>query len=147
MVGDMTDAQRRYIGDIFNSGQHLLSLINDILDLSKVEAGMMLLELEAVDLDELLSNSLLIVREQAALQRIQLKLETEADFGVLELDRRKTKQIVYNLLANAVKFSEPGGWVTSQCVRCRVHRWAFWTATGQYTASRCHPVTMSIFCK
>ncbi|RJX46777.1 PAS domain-containing sensor histidine kinase, partial [Pseudomonas syringae pv. actinidiae] len=77
-----------------------------------VEAGMMLLELEAVDLDELLSNSLLIVREQAALQRIQLKLETEADFGVLELDRRKTKQIVYNLLANAVKFSEPGGWVT-----------------------------------
>ncbi|RMS53257.1 Signal transduction histidine kinase [Pseudomonas amygdali pv. photiniae] len=112
MVGNMTDAQRRYIGDIFNSGQHLLSLINDILDLSKVEAGMMTLELEPVDLDELLSNSLLIVREQAALQRIQLKLETEADFGLLELDRRKTKQIVYNLLANAVKFSEPGGWVT-----------------------------------
>ncbi|MCF5196142.1 PAS domain-containing sensor histidine kinase [Pseudomonas syringae] len=112
MVGDMTDAQRRYIGDIFNSGQHLLSLINDILDLSKVEAGMMTLELESVDLDELLSNSLLIVREQAALQHIQLKLETEAEFGELELDRRKTKQIVYNLLANAVKFSEPGGWVT-----------------------------------
>ncbi|RMN27818.1 PAS protein [Pseudomonas coronafaciens pv. zizaniae] len=111
MVGDMTDDQRRYIGDIFNSGQHLLSLINDILDLSKVEAGMMTLELESVDLDELLSNSLLIVREQAALQRIQLKLETDADFGLLELDRRKTKQIVYNLLANAVKFSQPGGWV------------------------------------
>ncbi|MCI3944050.1 PAS domain-containing sensor histidine kinase [Pseudomonas syringae] len=111
MVGDMTDDQRRYIGDIFNSGQHLLSLINDILDLSKVEAGMMTLELEPVDLDELLSNSLLIVREQAALQRIQLKLETESDFGLLELDRRKTKQIVYNLLANAVKFSQPGGWV------------------------------------
>ncbi|KPC25742.1 Two-component sensor/regulator [Pseudomonas syringae pv. cilantro] len=112
MVGDMSDAQRGYIGDIFNSGQHLLSLINDILDLSKVEAGMMTLELEPVDLDELLSNSLLIVREQAALQRIQLKLETEADFGLLELDRRKTKQIVYNLLANAVKFSAPEGWVT-----------------------------------
>ncbi|KTB84905.1 PAS domain-containing sensor histidine kinase [Pseudomonas syringae] len=112
MVGDMSDAQRGYIGDIFNSGQHLLSLINDILDLSKVEAGMMSLELEQVDLDELLSNSLLIVREQAALQRIQLKLETEADFGLLELDRRKTKQIVYNLLANAVKFSAPGDWVT-----------------------------------
>ncbi|MEE3914820.1 PAS domain S-box protein [Pseudomonas viridiflava] len=112
MVGDMTDTQRKYIGDIFNSGQHLLSLINDILDLSKVEAGMMELELEPVELSELLSNSLLIVREQAALQSIQLKLESEADFGLMELDRRKTKQIVYNLLANAVKFSSPGGWVT-----------------------------------
>ncbi|QHF02018.1 MULTISPECIES: PAS domain-containing sensor histidine kinase [Pseudomonas syringae group] len=112
MVGEMTDTQRRYIGDIYNSGQHLLSLINDILDLSKVEAGMMELELESVELAELLSNSLLIVREQAALQSIQLKLESEADFGMLELDRRKTKQIVYNLLANAVKFSAPGGWVT-----------------------------------
>lgn len=112
MVGEMTDTQRRYIGDIYNSGQHLLSLINDILDLSKVEAGMMELELESVELAELLSNSLLIVREQAALQSIQLKFESEADFGMLELDRRKTKQIVYNLLANAVKFSAPGGWVT-----------------------------------
>ncbi|MEE4343627.1 PAS domain-containing sensor histidine kinase [Pseudomonas alliivorans] len=112
MVGDMTDTQRKYIGDIFNSGQHLLSLINDILDLSKVEAGMMELELEPVELSELLSNSLLIVREQAALQSIQLKLESETDFGLMELDRRKTKQIVYNLLANAVKFSSPGGWVT-----------------------------------
>ncbi|MEB0208659.1 PAS domain-containing sensor histidine kinase [Pseudomonas sp. CCC3.1] len=112
MVGDMSDTQREYIGDIFNSGQHLLSLINDILDLSKVEAGMMELELEPVPLQSLLSNSLLIVREKAALQRIQLKLEVETDFGEFELDLRKTKQIVYNLLANAVKFSAPGGLVT-----------------------------------
>ncbi|MDE1166164.1 MAG: PAS domain S-box protein [Pseudomonas sp.] len=112
MVGDMTDTQREYITDIFNSGQHLLSLINDILDLSKVEAGMMALELEPVELQSLLSNSLLIVREKAALQRIQLKLVMDADLGVLELDLRKTKQIVYNLLANAVKFSEQGGSVT-----------------------------------
>ena len=112
MVGDMTDTQREYIGDIFTSGQHLLSLINDILDLSKVEAGMMELELEPVELQNLLSNSLLIVREKAALQRIQLKLETETDLGTFELDLRKTKQIIYNLLANAVKFSAPGGVVT-----------------------------------
>lgn len=112
MVGDMTDTQREYIGDIFNSGQHLLSLINDILDLSKVEAGMMELELESVELASLLSNSLLIVREKAALQRIQLKFETESDVGRVELDLRKTKQIVYNLLANAVKFSAAGGSVT-----------------------------------
>jgi signal transduction histidine kinase len=59
-----------------------------------------------------LANSLLIVREKAALQRIQLKLESQDDFGTLELDLRKTKQIIYNLLANAVKFSEHGGSVT-----------------------------------
>ncbi|KPN89891.1 PAS domain-containing sensor histidine kinase [Pseudomonas nunensis] len=112
MVGDMTDTQREYIGDIFTSGQHLLSLINDILDLSKVEAGMMELELEPVELQNLLSNSLLIVREKAALQRIQLKLETDTELGTFELDLRKTKQIIYNLLANAVKFSAPGDVVT-----------------------------------
>jgi len=70
------------------------------------------LELEAVELTGLLANSLLIVREKAALQRIQLKLECQDDFGTLELDLRKTKQIIYNLLANAVKFSEHGGSVT-----------------------------------
>ncbi|MBH1966837.1 MAG: PAS domain S-box protein [Pseudomonadales bacterium] len=112
MVGAMTETQREYISDIFNSGQHLLSLINDILDLSKVEAGMMELELEPVELQSLLSNSLLIVREKAATQRIQLKLDTDADLGSFELDLRKTKQIVYNLLANAVKFSASGGVVT-----------------------------------
>jgi signal transduction histidine kinase len=73
---------------------------------------MMELELEPVELQNLLSNSLLIVREKAALQRIQLKLETDAELGTFELDLRKTKQIIYNLLANAVKFSAPGDVVT-----------------------------------
>ncbi|WP_300633565.1 PAS domain-containing sensor histidine kinase [Pseudomonas sp.] len=112
LVGDMSEIQREYIGDIFTSGQHLLALINDILDLSKVEAGMMDLELEAVELAGLLANSLLIVREKAALQRIQLTLDSPQDFGWLQLDLRKTKQIVYNLLANAVKFSEYASTVT-----------------------------------
>ncbi len=112
LVGEMSETQREYIGDIFTSGQHLLSLINDILDLSKVEAGMMELELESVELAGLLANSLLIVREKAALQRIQLKLECPDNLGHLKLDLRKTKQIVYNLLANAVKFSEHGSSVT-----------------------------------
>ena len=112
LMGRMSDIQQDYIGDIFTSGQHLLSLINDILDLSKVEAGMMALELEAVDLHSLLSNSLSIVREKAAAQRIQLDLEIGEDLGVPQLDVRKTKQIVYNLLSNAVKFSANGGRVT-----------------------------------
>ncbi len=109
LVGGTTAIQHEYIGDIFNSGQHLLSLINDILDLSKIEAGMMTLELEAVDLKSLLSNSLSIVKVKAAAQHIALKLEAGDDLGVPALDMRKTRQIVYNLLSNAVKFSASGG--------------------------------------
>ena len=108
LIGQMSDNQHEYIGDIFTSGQHLLSLINDILDLSKVEAGMMELELEAVDLNGLLSNALSIVKEKAAAQHIRLELEASEDLGVAQLDARKTKQIVYNLLSNAVKFSAHG---------------------------------------
>jgi PAS domain S-box-containing protein len=109
LMGELNDVQQEYIGDIFNSGQHLLSLINDILDLSKVEAGMMALELEPVDLQGMLSNSLSIVRETAAAHRIRLELEASDDLGVQPIDLRKTKQIVYNLLSNAVKFSANGG--------------------------------------
>ncbi len=108
LIGAMDPVQTEYIGDIFSSGQHLLSLINDILDLSKVEAGMMTLELEAVDINSLLANSLSIVREKAANQGIRLELDIDEEFGLIELDMRKTKQIVYNLLSNAVKFSSTG---------------------------------------
>jgi len=109
LMGAMSGIQQESVTDIFTSGQHLLSLINDILDLSKVEAGMMMLELEAVYLNGLLSNSLSIVREKAAAQRIRLELETDENLDALQLDTRKTKQIVYNLLSNAVKFSAIGG--------------------------------------
>jgi len=117
LVGEMTDSQGEYIGDIFTSGQHLLSLINDILDLSKVEAGMMALEPEEVDMSGLVSGALSIVREKAAARNIGLDLEMGEDLGVAQLDVRKTKQIVYNLLSNAVKFSEPGGRVALQARR------------------------------
>jgi signal transduction histidine kinase len=110
-MGPMSDTQHEYIGDIYTSGQHLLSLINDILDLSKVEAGMMTLELETVDLGSLLANSLSIVREKAAARRIRLELVGSESLGPTRLDMRKTKQIVYNLLSNAVKFSAHGGHV------------------------------------
>jgi signal transduction histidine kinase/CheY-like chemotaxis protein len=109
MVGEMNGNQGEYVADIFSSGQHLLSLINDILDLSKIEAGMMALELESVDLNNLLANSLSIVRERAARQRIRLDLDIEGGLHSLQLDMRKTKQVIYNLLSNAVKFSAHGG--------------------------------------
>ncbi|MGZ4553568.1 MAG: response regulator, partial [Mycobacteriaceae bacterium] len=112
LLGDLTESQQEYIGDIFTSGQHLLSLINDILDLSKVEAGMMNLEMEVVDARQLLSNALSIVREKASARSIGLDLELDEHVGVTQLDVRKTKQIVYNLLSNAVKFSSQGGLVS-----------------------------------
>ena len=123
LMGPLPDRQAEYIGDIFSSGMHLLSLINDILDLSKVEAGMMSLEPEAVDLNSLLSGSLSIVREKAAAQGLHLALDVTGNLGSLQLDLRKTKQIVYNLLSNAVKFSAPGGTVVlsaRQVPRARV---------------------------
>jgi PAS domain S-box-containing protein len=117
LVGQMTNSQREYTGDIFTSGQHLLSLINDILDLSKVEAGMMTLELEPANLSDLLSGSLSIVKETAVGQRVRLDLEMNEDLGVLQLDQRKTKQILYNLLSNAVKFSGQDGIVVLSAER------------------------------
>lgn len=117
LIGPMTDTQVEYIGDIFTSGHHLLSLINDILDLSKVEAGMMTLELEETDLKSLLLNSLSIVKEKAAAQRISLELQADEDLGVPYLDTRKTKQIIYNLLSNAVKFSACGSRVVLSASR------------------------------
>ncbi len=112
LLGDMTDQQRGFIGDIFNSGKHLLLLINDILDLSKVEAGKMLLDLELIQILPLLKNSLSIVREKASSRQINVSMDVSDALGPLNADARKVKQIVYNLLSNAVKFSAEGGQVT-----------------------------------
>jgi PAS domain S-box-containing protein len=112
LIGDMTEQQRGFIGDIFGSGKHLLLLINDILDLSKVEAGKMLLDLELLQVHSLLENSLSIIREKAAARQIRLRLDASQALGSMYADSRKVKQILYNLLSNAVKFSAEGGKVT-----------------------------------
>jgi PAS domain S-box-containing protein len=117
LLGEMSDTQRGFIGDIFSSGKHLLSLINDILDLSKVEAGKMMLDLEPVEVSSLLTNSLSIVREKAAAHHIRLEMDDTAALGSIQADARKVKQIVYNLLSNAVKFTPAGGQVTLRASR------------------------------
>jgi PAS domain S-box-containing protein len=129
LIGEMSERQTEYTGDIFASAQHLLALINDILDLSKVEAGMMVLNLEAVDLKSLLSNSLSIVKERAATNGISLELAMDDDLGLPQLDTRKTKQIVYNMLSNAVKFSGTGGRVVLSARR--VQRLAVGAIAGE----------------
>lgn len=120
LIGDLSAEQQEYMSDIFGSGQHLLSLINDILDLSKIEAGKMTLDLEPLDMDLLLNNSLSIIKEKAAAHRIQLYSDLGSGLGNVTVDARKAKQIVYNLLSNAVKFTPAGGSVSLRA--CKVGR-------------------------
>ncbi|MEK7293930.1 MAG: ATP-binding protein, partial [Nitrospirota bacterium] len=128
---------RVFIGNVFSSGQHLLALINDILDLSKVEAGKMTLDLEPVEVSSLLGNSLAIIREKAATRGIHLGMDTE-DLGTIHVDTRKLKQIVYNLLSNAVKFTGEGGRVTLEARR--VARADVGRACGSWTGGRSFPL-------
>ncbi|MCL4485390.1 MAG: ATP-binding protein [Nitrospirae bacterium] len=109
ILGDLGPGQKDAAKDIHDSGQHLLSLINDILDLSKVEAGMMPLELEEVWIPEILHGALGIVREKATARRLRLEEHVDPDLPPLYLDPRKIRQILYNLLSNAVKFTNEGG--------------------------------------
>ena len=109
MFGELNDKQMEYLRDIHSSGHHLLTLINDVLDLSKIEAGKMELELSCVDLGQLLEHSTMLVRERA--QRHGLTLALDIGEGLTEwvADERKLKQSVVNLLSNAVKFTPAGG--------------------------------------
>ncbi len=107
--GNLTDKQSEYVGDIHASGKHLLSLINDILDLSKIEAGRMELEEGEFDLRAALDNALTLVRERAQRSGVALRLETDPALGAFRGDERKVKQVVLNLLSNAVKFTPRGG--------------------------------------
>ncbi len=112
MFGDVNDKQLEYLQDIHSSGHHLLSLINDILDLSKIEAGRMELDLESFDLGDLLQSATMLVRERAARQGLTLLLDVPDGLGDWVADTRKVKQVVVNLLSNAVKFTPAGGSVT-----------------------------------
>ncbi|HEX5685733.1 MAG TPA: response regulator, partial [Ideonella sp.] len=112
IAGELTARQSEFAGHISDSGKHLLALINDILDLSKIEAGRAELDLEPVDLDNMLVDALGIVRDRAAAHRIQLEVRGSGEPDPLKVDRRRLKQIVYNLLSNAVKFTPVAGRVS-----------------------------------
>ncbi len=112
MFGEVNPKQEEYLNDILSSGKHLLSLINDILDLSKIEAGRMELEAQAFDLPAALDNALTLIRERAARHSIGLVVHVDPAIGEVVADERKVKQVLLNLLSNAVKFTPEGGKIT-----------------------------------
>jgi signal transduction histidine kinase len=109
LFGELNEKQAEYTDDILTSGRHLLSLINEILDLSKVEAGRMELELAAFDLPLAIDNARTFVRERATKHGISLDVSVDERLGDFIGDERKIKQILLNLLSNAVKFTPEGG--------------------------------------
>ncbi|AXE32161.1 hypothetical protein DK842_20995 [Chromobacterium phragmitis] len=118
-IGPLSPKQSTCVGHVLASGRHLLSLINDILDLSKVEAGKMELGLEPVDVNAALRACLSIVQDSAARRGISLEFQPCPRMEPALVDLRKFKQMVYNLLSNAVKFSRDGGGVTLSLHRAR----------------------------
>jgi signal transduction histidine kinase/putative methionine-R-sulfoxide reductase with GAF domain len=109
MFGEVNAKQDEYLKDIYASGQHLLSLINDILDLSKIEAGRMELELAEFSLPVAIDNALILVRERATRRGIILGRVIDDRVGMIRADERKVKQVLLNLLSNALKFTPDGG--------------------------------------
>jgi PAS domain S-box-containing protein len=117
-VGPVADNHREYMGDILTSARHLLQLINDVLDLSKIEAGKMEFKPESVVMTTLVGEVCEIVRPLAAKKRISIRREIDDSLNVVEADARSLKQILYNYLSNAVKFTPDEGFVT---VRIQPH--------------------------
>jgi signal transduction histidine kinase len=116
MFGELNDKQAEYVQDILSSGRHLLSLINDILDLSKVEAGRMELELSRFDLPAAIGSAVILVRERATRHGLGLDVSVDDRLGLFVGDERKIRQVLLNLLSNAVKFTPEGGRITVRAV-------------------------------
>jgi PAS domain S-box-containing protein len=126
--GDLNETQEEYLNDVLGSSRHLLSLINDILDLSKVEAGKFVLDPTEVDTESLLANSLIMFKEKTLKHGIQLSLNGGHVPDTIIADERKLKQILYNLLSNAVKFTPDGGEIrlSARLVDCGVRSGLRW---------------------
>ena len=109
MVGEVNEKQAEYLDDILSSGNHLLSLINDVLDLSKVEAGQVELEVAPFSLHEALERGVVMVRERATKDGVQVTHTADPDIDLIAGDERRIRQVIFNLLSNAVKFTPAGG--------------------------------------
>jgi signal transduction histidine kinase len=117
MFGELNEKQEEYLDDILSSGNHLLSLIDDVLDLSKVEAGQVELEVATFSLREALERGVVMVRERATTNGIAIELEAGPNVDIVTGDERRIRQVIFNLLSNAVKFTPPGGAVDVRAAR------------------------------
>jgi signal transduction histidine kinase len=117
MFGDLNAKQEEYLDDIIASAYHLLSLINDVLDLSKVEAGQIALEIAPFSLRDALESGVVMVRERASDEGVSVELSADPEIDPVEGDERRIRQVVFNLLANAVKFTPEGGAVDVSAAR------------------------------
>jgi signal transduction histidine kinase len=117
MFGEVNAKQREYLDDILSSGNHLLSLINDVLDLSKVEAGQVELQVAPFSLQDALERGVSMVREQATTEGVQVTLHKNGGLDVVTGDERRIRQVIFNLLSNAVKFTPNGGQVDITATR------------------------------
>jgi signal transduction histidine kinase len=111
-AGPLNATQREYLGDSLTGSRHLLSLVNDVLDLAKIEAGREILDLGPVRLEELLNASIRVIEEKAAEKRIRTEVRTTDGASTFTADRRRLRQVLFNLLFNAVKFTPEGGLIT-----------------------------------
>jgi signal transduction histidine kinase len=109
LFGEINEKQAEYLDDILSSGHHLLALINDVLDLSKVEAGQVELEVAPFSLREALERGVVMVRERAMRDGVEVALAAENELDVVDGDERRIRQVIFNLLSNAVKFTPAGG--------------------------------------
>lgn len=114
MTGEINEKQKDFLGDVIGSAKHLLSLINDILDLSKIEAGKMELELEAFDLEAILKASMEMFRNKLNVHKINTSINIEKGISSITADERKIKQVLVNLLSNAMKFTPDNGSISIQ---------------------------------
>lgn len=114
--GPLNETQQHYVNNIYKSGQHLLSLINDILDMSKIEAKSLVLEMQGVDIQQLCDSSLMFIAESANEKALEVKFERLNSPGIIQADPRRLKQILINLLSNAVKFTPEGGKIGLQVI-------------------------------
>jgi signal transduction histidine kinase len=117
MFGEINEKQEEYLDDILSSGNHLLALINDVLDLSKVEAGQLELETAPFSLRDALESGVVMVRERATRDGVNVALSADLDVDTVKGDERRIRQVIFNLLSNAVKFTPAGGAVDVNAAR------------------------------
>jgi two-component system, NtrC family, sensor kinase len=138
LFGELNQKQQEYIDDILSSGHHLLSLINDVLDLSKVEAGQIELEVAPFSLQEALEHGIVMVRERALENGVHITLAADPKVGLIAGDERRIRQVIFNLLSNAVKFTPAGGAVDVNATQVNGEARVAVTDTGPGIAAKDH---------